>query len=997
MDEQRARIEEDLRGLLDGDVRADDVFLQLYASDASIYEIKPLAIVLPRSTADVAACVRYAAANQLPIHARGAGTGLAGESLGPGIVLDFSKHLRRILATSDESVQVQPGLVLERLNAYLRAFGRHFGPDPANSQVTTLGSVVALNASGSHWLKHGATDRHIEQLQIVLADGEILEVGCEPLVEGVSYDPQPRKRALVNELTALFAREADTIKKHQPKTKVNRAGYALPGILEGDHLNLARLLCGSEGTLALITEAKLHTTALARNRGVALLFFNSLEGASKAVLDILPLGPTACDLMDRRHIGLAREAEPRFDVLIPPAAEALLLVEQEGNDTAEVRERLRGVIAKVRQKKALAFDSRQAYDPDEIDLYWQLAQEVVPTLQRLRGLTRALPGIEDMAVPPETLPSFLVQIQNVLKRHHVTASLFAHAGHGQLHLRPFLDPSNPDDVQTLQCVAGDLYDALFAVGGTISGEHGDGLSRTSFLPQQYGELYGVFREVKRIFDPNNTLNPGKVVGDDPELMTRNVRPMAAHISHAAPTEPVSANGNALAATGPLLPIVEMQLEWSREDVAQMADRCNGCGTCRALGPEVRMCPIFRFAPAEEASPRAKANLMRGVLSGQMDPALLATDEFKGVADLCVNCQMCRLECPANVDIPRLMVEAKAAYVSANGLGVREWWMSRIDLLSSFASLLYPLTNWAIGNRQARWFLEKVLGLAQGRKLPRAASQTFMRRARRRRLTRPSRRAGAKVAYFVDTYANYYDPELAESLVSVFEHNAITVFVHPAQKASGMAMISVGAVDGARKQAAHNVRILAEAVRQGYHIVTTEPSAALALTREYPALLDDDDVRLVAENTSEACTYLWRLHRAGKLLLDFLPVHATAGYHTPCHLKALQVGTPGEQLLRLIPGLRVQRLEAGCSGMAGTFGLKRENYRSSLRAGWGLITGLRQPGLHLGTTECSTCKMQMEQGTSKPTIHPLKLLALSYGLKPELATLMNRRGEELVVT
>jgi Fe-S oxidoreductase len=303
----------------------------------------------------------------------------------------------------------------------------------------------------------------------------------------------------------------------------------------------------------------------------------------------------------------------------------------------------------------------------------------------------------------------------------------------------------------------------------------------------------------------------------------------------------------------------------------------------------------------------------------------------------------------------------------------------------------------IANRQARWMLEKSLGLAQGRKLPRAASQTFLRRARRRRLTRPLRRSGAKVVYFVDTYANYFDPQLAESLVAVLEHNAVTVYVHPAQKASGMAMISVGAVDGARKQAAHNVRILAEAVRQGYHIVTAEPSAALALTREYPALLDDDDVRLVANNTSEACSYLWQLHRIGKLLLDFTPVHASAGYHLPCHLKALQVGSPSEHLLRLIPGLRVQRIEAGCSGMAGTYGLKRENYRSSLRAGLGLITSLRQPGLHIGTTECSACKIQMEQGTSKPTIHPLKLLALSYGLKPELAALVNRRGEELVVT
>lgn len=990
MDEQRARIEEDLRGLLDGDVRADDVFLQLYASDASIYQIRPLAVVLPRSTADVAACVRYAQANEIPLHARGAGTGLAGESLGPGIVVDFSKHLRRILHSTDDSVRVQPGVVLERLNAFLRGKGRHFGPDPAMSHVTTLGSVIALNGAGSHWLKHGSAERHVERLEIVLADGEVLDVGREPLTYGFSSDPHPRKRALINELSSLLARHAETIERRQPRSKVNRAGYALSGVLRSDCFDFIRLLCGSEGTLALFTEATLATQPIAKHRGVALLFFDSLESASRAVLELLPLEPTACDLMDRRHISLARETEPRFDLLIPPAAEALLLVEHEGTDALDIRERLRRVIARATKEKSLAFDSRQAYDPDEIDLFWQLAQKVVPTLYRLRGLTRALPGVEDLAVPPEELPAFLVRTQNILKRRQVTASLFAHAGHGQLHMRPFLDPANPNDLQTLHRLAGDLYQAAFEVGGTISGEHGDGLSRTQFLPAQYGELYEVFREVKRIFDPHNVLNPSKVVGHDPELMTKNVRPPSDRAL-------LVADENAAPANGDPPPTVPLQLEWSAVDVAAAAGSCNGCGSCRALGPDVRMCPIFRFAPAEESSPRAKANLMRGVLSGQLDPAAMATDEFKAVADLCVNCQMCRLECPANVEIPRLMLEAKAAYVSTNGLGVREWLQSRIDLVSAIASLIFPLTNWAIANRQARWVLEKTLGLAQGRKLPRAASQTFMRLARRRRLTRPARRAGAKVAYFVDTYANYFDPQLAESLVAVLEHNAATVYVHPAQKASGMSMISVGAVDGARKQAAHNVRILAEAVRQGYQIVTTEPSAALAITHEYPALLDDDDVRLVAANTVEACTYLWGMHRSGKLLLNFSPLHATVGYHLPCHLKALQVGSPGEHLLKLIPGLRVQRIEAGCSGMAGTFGLKRENYRSSLRAGWGLITGLRQPGLHLGATECSACKMQMEQGTNKPTVHPLKLLALAYGLKPELAALVNRRGEELVVT
>jgi Fe-S oxidoreductase len=273
----------------------------------------------------------------------------------------------------------------------------------------------------------------------------------------------------------------------------------------------------------------------------------------------------------------------------------------------------------------------------------------------------------------------------------------------------------------------------------------------------------------------------------------------------------------------------------------------------------------------------------------------------------------------------------------------------------------------------------------------------MRRAEKLRLTKPTRRTGGKVLYFVDLYANWYDVQLAEAFVAIMQHHGISVYVPPLQQASGMARIALGDIERARPIAERNVRLLADAVRQGYEIVATEPSAVLCLTHEYRHLLDDDDVQLVAEHTTEACTYLWRLHEAGKLELDFKPINLVLGYHTPCHLKALDVGTPGERLLNLVPGLSVRHIERGCSGMAGTYGLKRANYRNSLRAGWGLIRALRDPSIDLGTTECSACKMQMEQGTTKPTIHPLKILALAYGLMPEIDKLLTDRSQELTVT
>jgi len=992
MDEQRTRIQEDLRGLVAGEVRCDDVLLQLYASDASLYQIKPLGVIRPRSAADVAAALRYAHENRIPIHARGAGTGLAGESIGPGLVLDFSSHFRRILAHGPDWARVQPGVVLERLNEYLKPYGRLFGPDPAMSHVTTMGSVVAIDAAGAHWLKYGSARDNIKQLRIVLADGTEMEAGREPIPGGASDDPHPQKRELLNQLADLLTRNADAICAHRAKSLVNRCGYELAGVLEDGHLDLPRLLTGSEGTLALITDITVATHPLPKHLGTVLFFFDLLENAARAVEEILPFRPIACDLMDRRHLSLARETDSRYTSLIPATAEALLLVELESGDALELRDRMRQLTERVRRRKRLAFESRAAFSHDDMELSWRLAQKVVPTLYRLKGSTRALPFVEDIAIPPAALAGFLVEMQNVLKRCQVTASLFGHAGHGQLHIRPFLDPADPEHVKTMAALASDLYEATLAVGGTISGEHGDGLSRTQFVERQFGDLYPVLREVKRIFDPQNVLNPGKVIGDDPELMTRNLRPAVLPAMLAGPP---ATNGEAPLPEPPEL--IPLELNWTAAELSDAATSCNGCGACRAQDATVRMCPIFRFAPAEEASPRAKANLIRGVISGALDPTILASDEFKAVADLCVNCQMCRLECPASVDIPKLMIEGKANYVAANGLRLDDWVLTRLDLVGALGGLLSPITNWIIRNPQARWIVEKVLGIAQRRKLPRFAARSFLRRAGRRRLTRPTRRSGRKVLYFVDVYANYHDPQLGEAFVAVLEHNGVPVYVHPDQRSSGMAMVSRGAIDAARKVAAANVALLAEAIRQGYAIVATEPSAVLCLTREYPLLLDDDDTRLVAANTFEACHYLWQMHLTGKLQLDFKPVNATLGYHQPCHLKALSVGSPGESLLRLIPGLSVQRTERGCSGMAGTYGLARKNYRNSLRAGWGLISAMRDGSFQAGTTECSACKLQMEQGTTKPTIHPLKLLALAYRVLPDASAILSARSEELVVT
>jgi Fe-S oxidoreductase len=702
--------------------------------------------------------------------------------------------------------------------------------------------------------------------------------------------------------------------------------------------------------------------------------------------------------MDRRLLSIARESDPRFELLLPKEAEAMLLVERQGNDENEVRDQLQQLVGRLQRRKKLAFDSCTTFDEDERGLYWRLARRVIPTLYRLEGSKRPLPFVEDIAVPPDLLPDFLVRVQNIFKTHQVTASLFAHAGHGQLHIRPFLDLANTDDVRRMQELAAAVFEETLAVGGTISGEHGSGLSRTWFLKRQYGPLYDVFREVKRIFDPQNIFNPGKVVADAPQPPTKNLRTVTAqlplaYLAHHAEKEPSPPHTAEKNDTVP----IPLQLVWKPEDVMYAARACNGCGRCRTQSPDERMCPIFRAAPAEEASPRAKANLMRAILSGKLEASNFETDELNRIAHLCVQCHQCRVECPASVDIPKLMAECKSQYVATNGLNSSDWYLSHLHRLSAWGCSFSRITNWAIQNRPMRWVFERLFGIAQGRKLPRLAARPFIQQAGRLRTPRRGRHNERKVLFFVDIYANWHDVDLANSLVNILEHNGVSVFVPADQVASGMNKVALGDVDGARRLAAINIPLLAEAVRQGYHIVASEPSAVLCLIHEYPSLLDDEEARLVAENTSEACTFLWRLHQEGLLELDFRPVHAALTYHQPCHLRALNVGTPGVNLLRLIPGLTVRPIERGCSGMAGTFGLKRENYRMSLRAGWPLISAMRDPSVQVGTTECSACRMQMEQGTSKPTIHPLKILALAYGLRPEFASLLNSSSEELVLS
>jgi len=963
MDPERKRIEEDLRGVVAGDVLCDDVSRALYATDGSLFEAWPLAVVRPRSAEDVAATVRWAAERGVAVQARGAGTSLCGGSLGGGIVVDSSRFMRRIIPGGADTVRVQPGVVAARLEDHLGRMRRTLGVDPANAVATTVGGMIGRDTSGSRFLRHGAVRGRIAAVEVVLADGSITElepVAAAPADEAAADRPS----RLAAGVATILQASRDVIRTFQPATRATHGGYRLHDLERDGLVDLPRLICGAEGTLGIVTAATFRTVPADGATAVALLLFDSLDLAAETAVRLLPLGPSACDLFDRRHLALARGTKPAFELLIPPVAEAGLLVEFTSEEPADCNARLDGAIVAAQQGRRGCIDARRAEDAFDAAFFWELSRNVVSTLHGVRAAMRPVPFIEDIVVPPTALPDFLRRLQEVLKRRQETAMVFGHAGHGQVHVRPHADPRDPAERPRLEALAEEVYEQAAAIGGTIGGEQGLGLSRTPFFTRLFPALAAVCADVKKLFDPAGILNPGRVTpAAAPPPAFRGSLPGAED----AAAEP--------AAAPQLLPL----LTWDRGRLAAEVDACNGCGSCRSHAGATRMCPRYREEPCEEASPRAKADVMAALLTGGLDPRSLSADAVRAVADTCFNCHQCRSGCAAGVDVPALVMELKAAHYAANSTDVGAWLLSRVDAVSALAGRMRPLANWAIANPQARWIMEKTLGVARGRKLPPFSGGQFLRWAARRGITRPSRRSGPRVLYFLDTYARRHDPLLAQAFVTVLERNGIGVFVDPRQVSSGMPLVAEGDLDGARRLARRNMRVLAEAVRLGYRIVCTEPSAVTCITHDYPLLLDDEDVPRVAAATCDAMTFLWELHREGRLRLDFRPVPSRILYHAPCHARIGSQTAPAEHLLRLLPGLSLQDADRGCSGMAGTFGLSRKHYRASLRVGLGLVSAMRGAGVEAGATECSACRIQMEQGTTKAAVHPVKLLAMAYGL------------------
>ncbi|WP_255150013.1 FAD-binding and (Fe-S)-binding domain-containing protein [Halorarius halobius] len=988
----RPAVVADLDPRIDGDVRFDEFTRQQYATDASAYEVTPVGVVFPRNRGDVETAVAYCAARELPVLPRGGGTSLAGQAVNEAVVLDFSRHMDGLVSVDPEAGEAvaQPGVRLGDLNAALADHGLKFAPDPAWGDKSVLGGAIGNNSTGSHSLVYGKTDAYIEELECVLADGSVARFG------EVTVD-QLRERGdrdgLEGDIYAFLARvvdeETDTIRDAYPHLKRNVSGYNLDRFVEearealGDSepasdgigsdpgtVNVARLLAGSEGTLAVVTEARVSLEPVPETKSVALLGYSDLVTAMRDVEPILDHDPCAVEVMDEVLLDLAADTQefgPLVESMVPDGASAMLLVEFYAEDDADGRRQVAAMLADRYPDADTAADAGadavttgapvhalsadEAHDDAERERFWKLRKAGLPILLSRTSDAKHISFIEDTAVPPENLPEYVADFQDVLEANDTFASFYAHAGPGCLHIRPLVDTKTADGVEQMEAIAEAATDLVVEYGGSVSGEHGDGRARTQWNRKLYGdEVFELFRELKTAFDPDWILNPGQVCGDVD--MTENLR-----------FDPDYEFDLGL----------DPELEWDNENGMQgMVELCHGCGGCR--GPQETtggvMCPTYRAAEEESLSTRGRANMLRQAMSGDLG-AEVTDEEFRHeVMDLCIGCKGCANDCPSEVDMAKLKAEVEHAHIREHGASARDHLFGNIDAVSRLGSRLAPVSNWLARLPGADWLAERTLGIAREAELPTFAGKPFAAWYDERGPAVDHDEAERTVLLFPDTYSNYVDPSVAKAAVRVLEAADVRVEV-PAAGPSGRAAHSKGFLGAARERARENVEALGPRIEEGWDLVTVEPSDAVMFQRDYRDLLGGEAEPL-ASNAYGLCEYLDRFRLDDRIEWAAPPTSLT--YHGHCHQKATKKDHHAVGVLRRA-GYGVDPLDSSCCGMAGSFGYEAEHRSMSAAIAGRLLDQIRGSDGEQVVAPGASCRTQIaDHGDADGVPHPVEALA-----------------------
>ncbi len=845
--------------------------------------------------------------------------------------------------TEEKWVRVQPGLILSSLNRFLRPYRLFFPIDPSTGDYCTLGGMIANNSSGPHAVKYGATRDYVLSLEVVLSTGQVITTSPVPVKgrkaqEGEGSETLESK--IYRVLPDLLRRYRGPMEDERPFTVKNSAGYDLWQLRDNGSLNLTSLFVGSEGTLGIMTEAKLRLVPPPGGEALSgLLYFDDLDTVGRATEKILELSPSMVEIMEQQILDLARKGRKEMQPYLPEGVEAILYVEFQGEKDVQLRQTFAEVQKRIIQEERLAVDLKVARDKADMVMFEKVRSVSGPILNKIKGPRKPLAFIEDAAVHPSNLSRYIRGLRQLFEEYEVDASIYGHAGDGNLHLMVFLDVRHTDEVGKMAGLAEACYDLVLSLKGTISGEHGDGRLRTYYLRKQYPQLHRAMGEIKDLFDPKNVLNPGCVVGGEGNTLNQRLKyGVGDRISH----------------IGTLL---------DGDSIRGEVESCSGCGKCRSY------CPIAQELRDEWAMGRAKATILRQLVSGSLDPRILDSPEFKEVMDSCVNCKRCLTDCPSGTNIPWLALGARAHYIDRHGEPLNSRFFSNTSLLCKTGSALAPLVNLANSLYPVRHMLEKTIGLDQCRHLP-----SFRRRTLRKIIkNRPRPKGGKRVVYFLSCYSNFNEPEGdGMATMEVLEHNGFDVLI-PDFRCCGIARINTGSIKQVMQDIEINVQKMASFVEQGLPIVFSEPSCALAVKMEYPRIVNSDGAHEVAEKCYDINQFLMTLHEKGELHLNLGDVNLTVGYHNPCHLRALGVVKEPVDLLRLIPGLTVKELSDGCCGLVGTYGMKKKNFDLSMAIGKRLFEEIEDSGMGAVSTTCGACKLQIFQGTNREAVHPISLL------------------------
>jgi FAD/FMN-containing dehydrogenase/Fe-S oxidoreductase len=943
--------EQELRNRIKGDFSFDRATLGLYSTDASIYQIMPTSLVIPRDEADVRAAVETAAKYNVNILPRGAGTSLNGQCVSSAMVIDFTKYMNKILElnTKERWVRVQPGVVLDELNAVLAEQGLVFAPDPATSNRATIGGMMGNNSSGTRSVVYGITNDHVLETKVLLSDGT--EMKLEEL-SAEEYDRRAqsndkREAQIYSGFKKIIQVNCDEIERKYPKVMRRVQGYNLDSFITSERWNLSKLMVGSEGTLGVFLEAKLNLEPVPKSRVLCTVHFAELLEAISAVEPILQHSPSAVEIVDADIIALARKnlSVAPLCGFIQGNPQAILVVEFFGQTEREAIQKTEALAADLKKHK-LGYAYPVISEAAEQAKVWALRKNGLGLMLGMKGDRKPMAFIEDSCVPTKILPEYVDRILKFCRSCHVPVAMYAHASVGTIHIRPILNLKDQEDIDCMKAISEFAFDLVCKYGGSLSGEHGDGRVRSPKLERFFGpQVYSALREVKKLFDPAGLMNPGVIV--DPNPMDFDLRYGTKYKSPAVVTEYHYREDGSFAAA------VEM---------------CSGIGTCHKK-MEGTMCPSYRATLDEENSTRGRANALRLAMTGQLGPDAMTSRRLFEILELCLSCKSCKSECPSNVDLTRLKSEFLQKYHDAHGTGLRERIVANsTSMAKMIAGPIAPLVNFFQKTSLFRKTLEIVAGFDSRRKPPEYARIPLVKWFRNR--TKSNGRLTKKVVLFDDTYMSYHQTDVGISAVELLESCGYEVILANAGCCQ-RPKISHGFLRQAKTAGEKTLHNLDKYIQQGLKIVVCEPGCCSALSDDLPDLIDDEKLaQRIKENVMMIDEFLAGEIENGSLDCKFTSQFNKILIHGHCHQKSLYGTTAMKNLLDRVQGISVKEIDSGCCGMAGSFGYEKEHYDLSMQIGDDcLFPAVRSREEGTAIIACGfSCRHQIADGTGVKALH-----------------------------